>query len=141
MMATVDSLMFGYIFGSLFISPMGLSIMSCRIFSACCAVFLIVGCSSTGVIPVDRDSYMIGKKDGYPGLGVSLSNKAEVYQEANSFCNGKDQDVETLNLVVTPAAPGRLGSTELRFKCVSRGVGSAKPHVRESDQILEIRTR
>ncbi len=101
----------------------------------------LAGCSSTGVIPVDRDSYMIGKKDGSPGLGVSLSNKAEVYQEANAFCAAKGLDVETLNLVVTPAALARLGSTELRFKCVPKGTDSAKPHIRESDQILEIRTR
>jgi hypothetical protein len=101
----------------------------------------LLGCSSTGVIPVDRDSYMIGKKDGSPGLGVSLSTKADVYREANAFCMSKGLEVETLNLSVTPAALARLGSTELRFKCVPKGADTAKPHVRESDQILEIRTR
>lgn len=89
---------------------------------------------------MDRDSYMIGKKDGTPGLGVSLSNKAEVYREANDFCRGKGLEVETLNLVVTPAAPARLGSTELVFKCVRPG-GTAQPLVRESDEIIEIRKR
>ena len=44
---------------------------------------ILVGCASTVVIPLDQDSYMIGNKDGSPGLGVSLSNKAEVYAEAN----------------------------------------------------------
>jgi hypothetical protein len=60
---------------------------------------------------------MIGKKDGTPGLGVSLSNQADVYREANTYCSGKGMQVETLNLIVTPAAPARLGSTELHFKC------------------------
>lgn len=72
---------------------------------------------------------------------VVEEGKAEVYQEANAFCAAKGLDVETLNLVVTPAALARLGSTELRFKCVPKGSDSAKPHVRESDQILEIRNR
>lgn len=115
--------------------------MCIRVLTLGVVLVALVGCSSTGVIPVDRDSYMIGKKDGSPGLGVSLSNKAEVYQEANAFCATKGLEVETLNLVVTPAALARFGSTELRFKCVPKGTDSAKPHVRESDQILEIRTR
>lgn len=100
----------------------------------------IVGCASTGVIPMDKDSYLIGKKDGMPGLGVSLSNKAEVYKEANDFCSVKGLEVETLNVITTPARPAQLGSTELHFKCVPRG-STAKPLVRESDKIIEIRNR
>lgn len=55
--------------------------------------FLAIACSacqSTGVIPVDQDSFMIGKKDGTPGIGISLSNKADVYREANEFCRKKE---------------------------------------------------
>jgi hypothetical protein len=111
-----------------------------KFITASLATILIVGCSSTGVIPMDKDSYMIGKKDGTPGLGVSLSNKAEVYSEANSFCSAKGMEVETLSVTTTPAAPARLGSTELHFKCVPQG-GSARPLVRESDSIIEIRKR
>ena len=85
------------------------------LFTAIC----ISGCQSTGVIQMDHDTYMIGKKDGTPGLGVSLSNKAEVYKEANSFCNEKGLKVETVKVVVLPAKVAKLGSTELEFKCVS----------------------
>lgn len=101
---------------------------------------LLAGCASTGVIPMDQDSYMIGKKDGSPGLGVSLSNKAEVYAEANTFCRSKGLEVQTLNVLTTPAAVGRLGSTELQFKCVQPG-GSARPLVHEADKIIEVRNR
>ena len=100
----------------------------------------IASCSSTGVIPMSQDSYFIGKKDGYPGIGISLSNKAEVYQEAHAFCNKKSLEVKTLRENTKPAMPGQLGSTELHFKCVSPG-GTAQPLVREADDIIEIRKR
>nr|WP_052678435.1 hypothetical protein [Moritella viscosa]SHO15416.1 Putative uncharacterized protein [Moritella viscosa] len=63
---------------------------------------------------------MIGKKDGSPGLGVSLSNKGSVYQEANTFCHKNYLEVETINLTVSPASFAKLGSTELEFKCIKK---------------------
>jgi hypothetical protein len=98
----------------------------------------IAGCSSTGIIPMDQDSYMIGKKDGTPGLGVSLTNKAEVYREANDFCRAKGLEVKTLQLTTIPARPAQLGSTELQFKCVNPGQ-SAQPLQKVPDAVIEIR--
>jgi hypothetical protein len=66
-------------------------------------ISVLAGCSSTGVIPMDRDSYMIGKKDGMPGLGISLSNKADVYREANEFCSNKGLEMQTLRVTTKPA--------------------------------------
>ena len=99
----------------------------------------IAGCSSTGIIPMDQDSYMIGKKDGTPGLGVSLSNKAEVYREANDFCRAKGLEVKTLQLTTIPARPAQLGSTELHFKSVNPGQ-SAQPLQKIPDTVIEIRS-
>lgn len=104
------------------------------------AVFLLAGCSSTGVIPMDQDSYMIGKKDGSLGVGVSLSNKAEVYREANAFCREKGLEVKTLSVTTTPSMPGQLGYTELQFRCVPSG-GAAQPLVKQPDTTIEIRNR
>ena len=101
---------------------------------------LLTSCQSTGVIPMDQDSYYIGKKDGSPGLGVSLSNKAKVYGEASAFCSEKGLVVDVMHETVTPAAPARLGSTELQFKCIVSG-GSAEPLEREADTVIEIRQR
>jgi hypothetical protein len=92
---------------------------------------MLSACQSTGVVPMDHDSYFIGKKDGSPGLGVSLSNKAEVYREANDFCRKKGLEVETLNVTVTPATPARLGSMELQFKCVPSS-GATQPIAKET---------
>jgi hypothetical protein len=89
---------------------------------------------------MDQDSYYIGKKDGSPGLGVSLSNKAEVYKEANAFCREKGLEVKVLREIVTPSAPARLGSTELYFKCVPPG-GTAEPLSKEADTVIEVRSK
>lgn len=89
---------------------------------------------------MDQDSYFIGKKDGTPGIGISLSNKAEVYREANEFCKAKGLEVKTLNVTTKPSMPAQLGSTELQFKCVPPG-GVAQPLIRAPDQIIENRFR
>ena len=104
------------------------------------SICLLAGCSSTGVIPMDRDSYMIGKKDGMPGLGVSLSNKADVYKEANEFCVKKGLEVQTLRVTTTPAQPGVLGYTELQFKCVQPGL-TAQPLIPDPNAVIEIRSK
>ena len=87
----------------------------------------LIGCSSTGVIPIGNDSYMIGKKDGAPGLGVSFSVRADVYNEATTFCKKKNLEVKTLNVITTPARLGQLGSTELQFRCIQPNSESAQP--------------
>lgn len=112
--------------------------MSYRPILAILLVALFSGCSSTGVVPMSQDSYYIGKKDGTPGLGVSFSNKAAVYQEANAFCSEKGLEVYALRETITPAAPGRLGSTELHFKCVAPG-GTAQPLVEDPEAIIQVR--
>ena len=99
---------------------------------------VLSGCQSTGVIPMDQDSYMIGKKDGTPGIGVSLSNKAEVYREANAFCQAKGLEIKTLRVDTMPSMPAQLGSTELQFKCVAPG-GRVQTLTREADTIIEVR--
>ena len=69
---------------------------------------------------MDHGNYMIGKKDGSPGLGFSLSNKASVYKEANAFCHEKRLEVKTIKVTVEPAKLAQLGSTELEFTCVQK---------------------
>jgi hypothetical protein len=99
---------------------------------------LVTGCASTGVIKMGENYYMLGKKDGAPGLGISLSNKAAVYSEANEFCARQSLEVQVIREVVLPARPAQLGSTEIQFKCVPRGAERA-PLKKEADKVIEIR--
>jgi hypothetical protein len=100
-------------------------------------IVMVTGCKSTGVIPISQDSYMIGKKDNSPGVGISLENKATVYQEANTFCTQKGKEVSVLREDVIAAAPGRLGSTEIQFRCVEAG-GSATRVEKDSDREINL---
>ncbi len=61
------------------------------------AAAMFAGCQSTGVVPMDQDSYFIGKEDGSAGIGVSLDNKAAaVYRESSDFChNTTTRDLRT----------------------------------------------
>lgn len=89
---------------------------------------------------MDGDSYMIAKKDGTPGLGVSYSNKAKVYQEAGEFCKARGMIVKTLEVNTTAARPGQLGGTELQFRCVPPGTqGEAAPQ--RPDRVIEERLK
>lgn len=101
---------------------------------------VLAGCASTGVIPFDQDSFFVGKKDGSPGLGISLSNKAEVLKEANAFCSARSKEVKILRIESIPSAPAQLGSTEVVFRCVEPG-GAASPLSKDPDQVIELRQR
>lgn len=82
------------------------------------AAVLLAGCASTGVIPTGQNTYTISKKDGSPGVGVSLGDKVTVYKEAGAFCKSKGLEVKTITFDQTPTYPFHLGVTELEFSCV-----------------------
>ncbi|WP_128080763.1 hypothetical protein [Salinivibrio costicola] len=103
-------------------------------------IFLLAACKSTGVVPLGQNSYYVGKKDGSPGLGVSLENKAAVYSEARQFCEAKELEIKILKETVTPARPAQLGSTELEFSCVAKGSLETPTEVKPG-QIIENRKR
>ena len=100
----------------------------------------LFGCQSTGPIPVGQGAYMIAKKDGAPGVGISYKNKAAVYQEACEHCEKQGMDIKVIKEQVTPARPGQLGSTELTYICVEKG-GEYKVPTKDLDQVQEVRVR
>ena len=46
-------------------------------------MFILVGCSSTGVVPMDSGTYMIAKRSAQVGFGPPDGVKADVYSELN----------------------------------------------------------
>lgn len=81
------------------------------------ALLLISACSSTGVVPMDQGTYMIGKKSAQAGFGPPNGVKADVYREANEFCENDGKTVKTVDLDVVDSGFARPGSVELIFSC------------------------
>jgi hypothetical protein len=87
-----------------------------------CLVILtlvLTGCVSTGVVPMDKDIYMVSKRSAQFGFGPADGVKADVYREANEFCEKQNKKVETVTLNMTDSGFARPGSASLQFRCVS----------------------
>ncbi|WP_211227330.1 hypothetical protein [Ferrimonas kyonanensis] len=78
---------------------------------------ILIGCSSTGVIPMDEGRYMIAQRSAQVGFGPPDGVKAEVYQEANEFCAQQGKRVKTEDLQMTNSGFGRPGNVSLEFSC------------------------
>jgi len=93
-----------------------------RIFKVSAIIALgvgIVGCASTGVVPADHGTYMISKQSAAGIFGTPDGVRADIYKEANVFCDGQGKGVETVNTEIKGAIPFvRTGSAMLVFKCV-----------------------
>lgn len=79
----------------------------------------LYGCASTGVVPMDKDTYMISKRSAQLGWGQPVGAKAAVYREANEFCARQNKKVETVSFEMRPSLPASPGSVCLQFRCVS----------------------
>jgi hypothetical protein len=80
-------------------------------------LLVVLGCSSTGVVPMDNGTYMIAKRSAQAGFGPPVAAKAQVYREANAFCARQGKTVETVNLELTDSGFARPGSVTLEFRC------------------------
>ena len=81
------------------------------------AVILFTACSSTGIVPMDKGTYMIGKRSAQVGFGPPSGVKVDVYKEANDFCAQQQKKVKTLNLEVTDSGFAKPGHVSLEFQC------------------------
>ncbi|MCF6208980.1 MAG: hypothetical protein L3J61_06340, partial [Ghiorsea sp.] len=66
---------------------------------------------------MDSDTYMIGKRSAQVGFGPPNAIKADVYIEANEFCNKQSKSVETIKLDVTDSGFAKPGNISLTFRC------------------------
>lgn len=84
-------------------------------------LLLLAGCASSGIIQTNPNEFMVAKQSA-GGLFVSGEEvKADLYKEANSFCAGKGQTVETISADSKNAAPFvRTSQASLKFRCVSQ---------------------
>ena len=83
-------------------------------------IFLLAGCSATGVVPLERGIHLVSKKSPQVGFGPSVTLKADVYKEANEFCSKQNKEVETVSFESTDAGLAKSPTASLQFRCTEK---------------------
>jgi hypothetical protein len=84
------------------------------------ATALLFGCS-TGVVQMDKDTYMVAEKAGGCGFATAGGQEADAYRKANAFCANQNKYVETISTESKGGVPfARCASAELKFRCVPK---------------------
>ena len=79
----------------------------------------LVGCASTtGVVPMGRDTYMVAREDNGPAASIGAI-KAAALKDASVFCGAKGQTFEVVNSNDVPRSFGQFPQTQLQFRCVA----------------------
>lgn len=97
-----------------------------KVFKACvvfATILSLTGCAYTGIVPMDKDTYMVGRRSLQFGCGAPVGVKALMYRKANEFCAKQNKKVETINCEMKNGVPFSPGSVSLKFRCVSDNDG------------------
>lgn len=99
---------------------------------------LISGCSGPGVVPMGRDTYMIAKEGSFTTFSGGAV-KAELYQQANGFCEGKGKQLMPLKDSSIDKGYGRHASAEVQFRCLDGNDPELRRPTMESDPDMKIK--
>lgn len=81
-------------------------------------VALLTGCASTtGVVSIGKDAYMIAREDNGPAASLG-SIKAATFKDAATFCAGQGKSMQMIKEQDTPRSFGQFPQTNLQFTCV-----------------------
>ena len=83
-------------------------------------VAFLTACASTGIVPMDKGTYIVSKRSAQAGFGPPVGAKADVYQEANEFCKKQNKEVETVDFQMSNSGFAKPGSVSLQFRCVDK---------------------
>ena len=105
-------------------------------------IILVTGCTSTtGVVPIGEDTYMIGKSTN---LALTSSGiKADAFKEASNYCAKQGKKIQVIRTTATDMKLGsHVGSTEIQFMCLPEGDAElSRPRLRkEADNVVEVKS-
>ncbi|MDP2784904.1 MAG: hypothetical protein Q8O38_09990 [Sulfurimicrobium sp.] len=109
---------------------------------AALSVLSLTGCASSGPVPIGKDTYMISKQSAGGAFVAASSVKADVFREANEFCNSQGKTFQVVGTNQVEALIGsRMPSAEVQFMCLdSHDAELKRPKLRkEADSVIEIR--
>ena len=99
---------------------------------------LIAGCSGPGIVPMGRDMYMVAKDGNFTTFGGGAV-KAELYQEANAFCENKGKQLMPVKEVSRDSGYGRYANAELQFRCLDVNDPELRRPAMESEPNVKIK--
>lgn len=97
----------------------------------------ILGCSSSGPVPMGKDTYLI-TKEGIGSLISAASLKADLYKEANAFCHSEGKEFQPIRENAIESIQGKNGSSaEVQFRCLPKGDSEIqRPNIQRSPDIV-----
>ena len=72
--------------------------------------------STTGIVPMGKDIYMIAREDNGPAASLGAI-KAATFKEAAEFCSTKGKSMQVTKESDTPRSFGQFPQTTLQFLC------------------------
>jgi hypothetical protein len=84
-------------------------------------IISLAGCaSSSGVVPIGQDTYMVSRQGGY-GASAMGPVKADAMTEAGVFCSKNGKQLQLVHTEETPKGVGRPPEVEIQFMCLNAG--------------------
>lgn len=109
-----------------------------RFIASAIVAILITGCTSPGIVPMGRDTYMIAKDGSFTTFGGGTV-KAELYREANAYCESKGKQLLPVNESARDSGYGRYANAELQFRCLSENDPELRRPTMEATPEIKIR--
>lgn len=82
------------------------------------AALAVAGCASTtGVVPVGHNAFMIAREDNGPAASLGAL-KAATFKEAGAFCAAQSKTMQITKESDTPRSFGQFPQTTLHFQCI-----------------------
>jgi hypothetical protein len=101
---------------------------------------ILSGCAtSTGVVPIGKDTFMIAIGGKSIQSGATL--KADAFREGSKFCASKGKELQVVNTSQRDMSFGRDPNAEIQFMCLdSQDSELTRPKLKkEADTIIEIK--
>ena len=104
-------------------------------------LFLLAGCiTTTGVVPMGEDTYMIGKSSNLTSDSSTI--KAAAYREAIEYCAKLGKKIQVVRAEEQDMRLGsHVGTAEIQFMCLDEDDPELnRPKLRkEADQVIEVK--
>jgi hypothetical protein len=90
----------------------------CQLKKFLLVALILTGCASTtGVVSMGKDAYMVAREDNGPAASLGAI-KAATFKEAGAFCSGQGKTMQVTKESDTPRSFGTFPQTTLQFTCV-----------------------